>query len=183
MDVLAKMMLLLIGIGIGYLIFVLTKWLAVKYNNWYFNDNHPINDEPNVNDLDFEAVEYLAGVIGDNVQTDYQLKVLARYELLKKEKHSLTKEGVYESIFEEFNNKEVVENTLPKDFTIDYNEYEDVYYPRYKGRYLDKARGHVHNWGDNDLCGEKCKEEYQAREIIKEYNAVNLGNGVTRTIK
>ncbi len=147
--------------------------------------NNPINDDPNVNDLDFEAVEYLAGVIGDNVQTDYQLKVLARYELLKKEKsndeelkheydykHPVTLIDNKPKTYAEFISDKVKEqkNIIPEGFSIEEDVDNGIFYPKEGEDYLDGECGVIGNkWlGDKgwSYIDNPCKSRKEAIDVI-----------------
>ena len=132
-------------------------------------------DEPNVNELDFDACEYLAGVIGEDVQTDYQLKGLARYRLLKGKKVTNVKKDLKDLECKD-------ESTLPKGFTIEYLEYNNRYYPKYEKKYLYKIYSiHLKDSIGNMDVEYVPSSEQEAREIIQEYYSVYLGNA-TKTI-
>ena len=143
-----------------------------RFNIWFDKSvvikKEPSQD-PNVNDLSLEQLEYLVSVIDENIQTDYQLQILARYQLLKNGKAP----------------KEI--NTLPEGFTIEYNGYNKRFYPKYHKKYLHRiSKGSkIYDFQKRheiDLQYVPSSKE-DAIDVIEEYNALNLGNANITIIK
>ncbi len=121
------------------------------------------SQESNVNDLPFESLEYMAKMImeWEGEKTDYQLKILARYQTF-------------------VNKKELPKPILPEGFTIEYNEYNKKFYPKYNKKYLYRiAKGlEVFDFKkphEMDLDYVPHTKE-EAIDVIKQYNCLNLGN-------
>ena len=148
-------------------------FLYKRFNIWFdksvFIEKEP-SQESNVNDLPFESLEYMAKMImvweGEN--TDCQLKILARYQTI-------------------VNKKELPKPILPEGFTIEYNEYNKKFYPKYNKKYLYRiAKGlEVFDFKkphemDLDYVPHTKAE---AIDVIKQYNCLNLGNVQITIIK